>query len=92
MKLSTPLFNAVLEQVKVSGPDADCFCDSESGPFDMYGNEVYNTFLRTSVTYMKHEPMAAFHTMIYIGFVSGLQYAKVSREVQELNKMTGGGL
>ena len=90
VKLDTTLFNAVLEQVKKEGPDPDCRCESDQGPFKMFENGVYEKFLNTSVAYMAHQPMAAFHTMFYMGFECGLQYAKVAKEVKELNRMVGG--
>jgi hypothetical protein len=85
MKLSTPLFNAVLEQVQKDGPDSDCQIEEGAPPVDS-NNQVFVKFIRMAQALIALDAKAAVATAFHIGFESGLQYAKVSREVRELNK------
>jgi hypothetical protein len=91
MKLNTTLFNAVLEQVRKDGPDEDCkvTIDTESGAISQ-NNKVFIEYLALQYELILMNPTAAIATNFQIGFESGLQYAKVSQEVKQLNKLIQG--
>jgi hypothetical protein len=89
MKLNTTLFNAVLEQVIGVGPDEDCACDAKRGAMSD-DNKLFVDYLRIQNYLLTLDPKAAVAASFHIGFESGLQYAKVSQEVKQLDKLLKG--
>ena len=88
MKLDITLFNAILEQVKKSGPDEDCRVeiDTNSGAISS-ANEVFVAYIALQYELILNNPTAAIATNFQLAFEAGMQYAKVSQEVKELNKL-----
>ena len=91
MKLNTQLFNSILEQVRATGPDEDCRVeiDIDNGAISA-ANEVFVKYIALQYELILNNPTAAIATNFQLGFEAGMQYAKVSQEVKQLNKMVGG--
>jgi hypothetical protein len=88
MKLNTTLFNAVLEQVRKDGPDDDCRIeiDAQHGAISS-ANETFIKYIALQYELILNNPTAAIATNFQLAFEAGMQYAKVSQEVKELNKL-----
>jgi hypothetical protein len=90
MKLDTTLFNAVLEQVKGHGPDEDCRPDEPGEGVFNEDNEVFAKFMKLATALVMVDMNAGIQTAFHIGVAVGLQYAKVSQEVKQLDKLLKG--
>jgi hypothetical protein len=90
VKLDTQLFNTVLEQVRQQGPDEDCRIKVGNGEALGVDNPVFASYLSVQTELILSNPLAAIVTNFQLAFESGLQYAKVYREVKQLNEMVGG--
>ena len=79
MKLDTTLFNAVLTQVRETGPDDDCKIEVIEGEGALSSaNKVFVEYLQLHLELILLNPTAAVATNFQLGLECGLQYAKVS--------------
>jgi hypothetical protein len=91
VKLNTELFNSILEQVKRHGPDEDCRVEIDTKTGAISGaNEVFIKYIALQYELILNNPTAAIATNFQLAFEAGMQYAKVSREVKQLDKLLKG--
>jgi hypothetical protein len=87
MKLDTQLFNAVLEQVRMRGPDPELRVTVGNGEALGVDNKEFADYLSVQMSLILSNPLAAIVTNFQLAFEAGRQYSKVSREVMELKKL-----
>ena len=75
-----------MAQVRKDGPDDDCMVDMGQETALDITNPEFMKFIQQGVRQVMLNPTAGVHTAFQIGVEVGLQYAKVSREVESLNK------
>jgi hypothetical protein len=90
VKLNTELFNSILEQIKRGGPDQDCKLELTPGGAISAENETFIKYIAVQYELILNNPTAAITANFQIAFESGMQYAKVLREVGQLNKLLKG--
>jgi len=86
VKLDTQLFNTVLEQVKLRGPDKGV--GLEDGTLNAE-NTVYMDFITMATAYVVLNPTAAIGAAFQLGMEVAFQYQKVSQEVK-INQISKG--
>jgi hypothetical protein len=89
VKLDIVLFNHIIDQVRHDGPEGDCRVDMPEKSMSAE-NDEFIALLRMFQALATIDVKGATATAFFIGFESGLQYAKVSQEVKQLNKLIQG--